>query len=102
MIVCSCNVISSRDIERALVEILSMPQAPIPTPGVVYPHLSQQMQCCGCAPLAVSTIYSAVEKLEREARVCPCACAAAKAKLVQLTKPRTTSTRETRRLVAAE
>lgn len=102
MIVCSCNVISSRDIERALIEILSLPQAPIPTPGVVYRYLSKQMQCCGCAPLAVMTIYSIVEKLEREGRVCPCACATAKAKLIQLTKPRPASERENRQLVAAE
>ncbi len=39
MIVCSCTVISDRDIEGALLEILRAPDAPIPTPGIVYRHL---------------------------------------------------------------
>lgn len=33
MIVCSCTVITDQDVETALVEILSQPNAPIPTPG---------------------------------------------------------------------
>jgi hypothetical protein len=42
------------------------------------------MNCCGCAPLLVSTIYQMVQKLEREERICPCACASAKTKLEKL------------------
>ena len=63
MIVCSCAVISDSDIEQALVEILSQPNAPLPTPGVVFRHLQKQMVCCGCSPLAVSTIYEKVDEL---------------------------------------
>lgn len=66
MIICSCTVVTDRDIEIALIEILSEPNAPIPTPGLVYRHLSKRMNCCGCAPLAVSTIYATVERLERQ------------------------------------
>lgn len=71
MIVCSCNVISDTDIERALIEILSLDQPPLPTPGVVWKHLSRRMRCCGCAPLAVETIYARMEKLERDGAICP-------------------------------
>ena len=39
MIVCSCLAITDADIEQALVEILSLPDAPLPTPGAVYRHL---------------------------------------------------------------
>ena len=42
MIVCSCAAISDTDIEKALVEILSQPGAPLPTPGVVYRHLREE------------------------------------------------------------
>ena len=42
MIVCSCSVITDTDIEEALIEIMSQPDAPLPTPGVVYQHLSQE------------------------------------------------------------
>lgn len=71
MIVCSCAVISDRDIEAALVAVLSQPKAPIPTPGVIFRHLAKKMNCCGCASLAVETIYKLVEKLERDGRLCP-------------------------------
>lgn len=81
MIVCSCAVISDHDIELALVEIMSQPNAPIPTPGVVYRHLSKKMNCCGCVPLTVEVIYALVEKLEKQGRVCPCACATVRNKL---------------------
>ncbi|NJO22587.1 MAG: hypothetical protein HC868_06115 [Sphingomonadales bacterium] len=84
MIVCSCTVITDAHIETALLEILGQPDAPIPTPGVVFRHLSKKMNCCGCAPLLVSTIYQIVQKLEREERICPCACESAKTKLEKL------------------
>lgn len=88
MIICSCTMMSDRDIEVALVEILSQPNAPLPTPGVVYRHMSKKMNCCSCAPLAVTTIYSIMEKLERDGRVCPYACATAKSRLIRLDQRR--------------
>lgn len=88
MIVCSCTVISDRDIEAALVEILSAPDAPIPTPGVVYRHLSKRMNCCSCAPLAVETIYNKVDELEKKGLVCPNLCASTRSKLLKFTERR--------------
>lgn len=81
MIVCSCNEISDADLEFALVEILSQPGAPLPTPGVVFRHLSKKMRCCGCAPLAVTTIYEKIDALARQGLACPYACAEAKGRL---------------------
>lgn len=63
MIVCSCNVISDHDIENALIDLFNQPEAPIPTPGVVFRHLQKKMNCCGCAPLTVETIYEKVALL---------------------------------------
>lgn len=85
MIVCSCTMISDSDIEDALVEILNQPNAPIPTPGVVYRHLSQRMNCCSCAPLAVETIYNKVNELETKGLICPNVCATARSKLIEFT-----------------
>ena len=62
MIVCSCTVITDRDIEGALLEILRAPDAPIPTPGIVYRHLAKRMNCCSCAPLAVETMFWAADR----------------------------------------
>jgi hypothetical protein len=91
MIVCSCTVISDRDIEAALLEILNRPDAPIPTPGVVYRHLQKRMNCCGCAPLAVETIYNKVDELERKGLISPNVCEVARSKLLEFSawRPRT-------------
>ncbi len=81
MIVCSCTQITDKDIEEALVEILSQPEAPLPTPGLVYRHLQMKMQCCGCAPLAVTTIYEKIDELARKGLACPYACASARGRI---------------------
>ena len=83
MIVCSCAVISDAQIEQALIEILSLPNAPLPTPGVVYRHLEKKMVCCGCSPLAVSTIYQKIDELAEKGVVCPYACASAQGQLLK-------------------
>jgi hypothetical protein len=85
MIICSCAVVTDKDLEQAVLEIMSQPDAPLPTPGVVYRHLQKKMNCCGCAPLAAMTIYTKMEELERAGKICPCACATAKTRLVELT-----------------
>jgi hypothetical protein len=87
MIVCSCAVISDKDIEEALVEILSLPDAPLPTPGVVYQYLSKKMICCGCAPLAVSTIYEKIDQLAEMGVVCPYACACVQGRILRAAPP---------------
>ena len=85
MIVCSCTEISDRDIESALLEILRAPDAPIPTPGIVYRHLAKRMNCCSCAPLAVDTIYNKVEELEKKGLISPTICATTRSKLLEFT-----------------
>ncbi len=84
MIICSCNVISDRDIEQALLEIFATPAPLVPTPGVVFRQLAKRMNCCGCAPLAVETIYRQVDRLQREGRICPRAGANAKRRLARM------------------
>ena len=84
MIVCSCAVITDRDIDRAVSEIISASRALLPTPGVVFRHLNKRMNCCTCAPLAVATIYASMSRLEHETHVCPFALSAARAKLASI------------------
>lgn len=71
MIVCSCAVISDHDIELALLDLMIEDNPPLPTPGVVWRHLNKRMDCCGCAPLAVETIYSKLDELEAKGLICP-------------------------------
>lgn len=83
MIVCSCAVITDADVEDALVEIMSQPSAPLPTPGVVFRHLRKKMVCCGCSPLAVSTIYDKIDQLAEQGVICPYAGACAQGRLLR-------------------
>jgi len=69
VIVCSCAVISDRDIETALLELAKEPSPLVPTPGVIHKHLGKRMVCCSCAPLAIETIYAKLEELERKGLV---------------------------------
>lgn len=84
MIVCSCTRISDHDIELALLDILNQPEAPIPTPGVVYRHMQKRMQCCGCAPLAVEVIYARLEVLEKKGLICPYRSLSTRERLMRL------------------
>ena len=83
MIVCSCLVITDEHIEQALLEILNQADAPLPTPGVVYRHLQKKMVCCGCSPLAVSTIYRKIDELAERGVLCPYTCANAQGRLLK-------------------
>ena len=87
MIICSCTVITDKHIEDALVEIMRAPSAPIPTPGVVFRHLSLKMKCCGCAPLAVETIYTKMDELMARGLICPLRGSEARGKLLRLVPP---------------
>ena len=88
VIVCSCAVISDRDIETAVIEIMSADCALLPTPGVVFRHLKKKMNCCTCAPLAVATIYAAMDRLTTGTRVSAFALADARAKLIRIEERR--------------
>jgi hypothetical protein len=63
--------VSDHNIEQAFIEILSQPAA---------------LDCGGCAPLAITTIYSIVDRLERDGWACPYACASAKSGLIRLNR----------------
>ena len=94
MIVCSCAVVSDADIEAVLVELLREPNAPLPTPGLVYKRLAKKMTCCGCAPLAVSTIYEKIDKLAHLGILAPYACTHAQGRILRTAGP------SARRLIA--
>ena len=88
MIVCSCAVITDRDIENAVRDIMSAPQALLPTPGIVFRHLNKRMNCCRCAPLTVSLIYAAMDRLERNTSVCLYTLSQARRKLAAIEERR--------------
>jgi bacterioferritin-associated ferredoxin len=98
VIVCSCAVVSQRDIELAVFQIMSSGLGLLPTPGLVFRHLKKRMNCCSCASVTVSTIYAAIDHLAEEAQLCPFVLAQARAKLIRIEDRRE---RRQRRIEAA-
>jgi bacterioferritin-associated ferredoxin len=56
MIVCSCNVISRRDIEEAIEDILREDPHAVLTPGLIYHRLGKRGKCGGCFPQVVDIL----------------------------------------------
>jgi bacterioferritin-associated ferredoxin len=56
MIVCSCAVITSEDIHRAIAWMRAADPDTIITPGKVYRALGKRPDCGGCVPLFVATM----------------------------------------------
>jgi bacterioferritin-associated ferredoxin len=50
MIVCSCNIITRRDIEAVIEEILIADPYAVLTPGLLYHRLGRRGKCGGCFP----------------------------------------------------
>ena len=56
MIVCSCAVITSEDISRAIAWMRASDPDTIITPGKVYRALGKRPECGGCVSLFVATM----------------------------------------------
>jgi bacterioferritin-associated ferredoxin len=52
MIVCSCNIITRREIESVIERILGDDPYAVLTPNLIYHRLGRRGRCCGCFPLA--------------------------------------------------
>lgn len=50
MIVCSCNIITRRDVEAVIEEILTEDLYAVLTPNLLYHRLGRRGKCCGCFP----------------------------------------------------
>jgi hypothetical protein len=50
MIVCSCNIITRRDIETVIERILTDDPYAVLTPNLIYHRLGRRGRCCGCFP----------------------------------------------------
>ena len=62
MIICSCAVITTEDIDRAVAWMRAADPQVMVTPGKVYRALGKKAVCGGCARLFVSAVHSAPSK----------------------------------------
>lgn len=58
MIVCHCNRIDHREIERAADQLSAVDEWQLITPIAVYRSLGKRPRCGGCLPLATNIIYA--------------------------------------------
>lgn len=62
MLVCSCNVITDKDIEAVVIQLLDEDCWRLIVPGTVYNAMSESGRCCGCFPNVVETIIRVTEE----------------------------------------
>ncbi len=61
MLVCQCNLISTRDIEDVVVAVLDEDPWQLVVPARIYRELGKRGQCCGCVPNLVDIISKVTE-----------------------------------------
>ena len=66
MIVCSCNIITSQDIEAVILELLNEDPWRLIVPGVVYSTMEKRGKCCNCFPGVVDLIVKTTEKFHQD------------------------------------
>ena len=61
MIICSCAMISDKDIKRTIAWMKAADHTTLVTPGKIYRALGKTPDCGGCAPLFVAAMRATLE-----------------------------------------
>ena len=61
MLVCHCNLITEKEIEEAILQLLERDPWGLIVPAKVYHWLQKRGRCCGCFPNVVETIIRVTE-----------------------------------------
>lgn len=62
MMVCSCNIITDRDIREVIISLLDEDCWQLIVPGKVYHAMGKRGRCCGCFPNVVDIIVKTTEE----------------------------------------
>ena len=62
MMVCSCNLITDRDIKQTIISLLDEDCWQLIVPNKVYHAMSKRGRCCGCFPNVVDIIVKTTEE----------------------------------------
>ena len=65
MLVCHCNIITEKEIERTIIDLLDADRWQLIVPAKVYHALGKRGRCCGCFPNVVETIIRVTEDYHR-------------------------------------
>jgi bacterioferritin-associated ferredoxin len=61
MLICHCNLITEKEIEQTIIELLDADAWQLIVPAKVYHRLAKRGRCCGCFPNVVETIIRVTE-----------------------------------------
>lgn len=61
MLICHCNLITEKEIEEAILQLLNQDPWSLIVPAKVYHTLQKRGRCCGCFPNVVETIIRVTE-----------------------------------------
>ena len=61
MLICHCNVITEKEIEQTILDMLDEDAWQLIVPAKVYHRLQKRGRCCGCFPNVVETIIRVTE-----------------------------------------
>ncbi len=61
MLVCHCNLITEKEIEETIIDLLEQDPWNLIVPAKVYHTLQKRGRCCGCFPNVVETIIRVTE-----------------------------------------
>lgn len=64
MIVCSCNVVSDREIHAVVEELICLDPDVVLTPGMVYRAIGIRPKCGTCLPHVVRLVHAHREKMQ--------------------------------------
>ena len=67
MLVCHCNIITEKEIEQAILDLLERDPWGLIVPAKVYHWLHKRGRCCGCFPNVVETIIRVTESYHARA-----------------------------------
>lgn len=62
MLVCHCNLITQKEIEQTIIDLLDEDAWQLIVPAKVYHRLQKRGRCCGCFPNVVETIIRVTEQ----------------------------------------
>ncbi|MDA4633188.1 hypothetical protein NZA98_19125, partial [Escherichia coli] len=62
MLVCHCNIITQKEIENTITELLDADPWQLIVPAKVYHAMQKRGRCCGCFPTVVETIIKVTEE----------------------------------------
>lgn len=61
MLICHCNLITQKEIEEVIIQLLEQDPWTLIVPAKVYHTLQKRGRCCGCFPNVVETIIRVTE-----------------------------------------